>query len=218
MKNFFRCSFLAFQYVANRHIVVILLLVFILLTLLFYFESLVNYLPDSDTRIGFLFFLMSSVLAVCLAIFIPLLIDLTHFTDIALKLSTYVGTYKRIDIGQDGMSDENLIGIRKGNNNLLIELSLDNRLAINVDAEYWKPDEEDSSAEKVFGTILFDFDRLVVGRGSYRYEKKDDAGHYEISVIFDGERTLLLVRYQRLFPDPHLADKVKGWEIWERIA
>lgn len=136
---------------------------------------------------------------------------------INLYYSEIAGNYKRIDIGQDNISDKDMYGMKENNLNLDIVLThVQGTHSLKLIADYWK--QEDA---KVEGTIEFNEKNGTTASGRYRYTAGasfiKDSGMYKIYRL-EEDKTKLLVLFHKLFPrqlEDH-TDKNKGWEIWQK--
>ncbi|HAL83685.1 MAG TPA: hypothetical protein DCO83_16800 [Mucilaginibacter sp.] len=148
-------------------------------------------------------------------------IALLHFqekhyeNEINLYYSDIEGHYKRIDIGQDNKSDEELDYMKEDNNSLDIHLTHDKGThSLKFTADYWK-----SINAKVVGTIEFNEKNGTTASGRYRYTT-GFVGHWGICKIYrlEEDKTKLFVQYHHVFPRKleNNPDENKGWEIWQK--
>ena len=125
--------------------------------------------------------------------------------------------YKRVDIGQDNTSDNEILYMKS--QNLLLEVHLTHIKGthrLTFVANYWK--SENARAE---GTIEFNENNGNNATARYRYT--EGAGYIVQSGIYriyrlEEDKTKLLVLYQHLFPrkQEYNPDDNRGWEIWQK--
>ncbi len=128
--------------------------------------------------------------------------------------SKYHGCYRRIEMGQDNTTDENLIDQRTDNIGLLISMNYQGGHEFLLDINYWK-----SKNAKAIGFVEFNPKDKKSGKGNYRYIQGEGyIGQYgKLELSWDENRNEMLVFYHHQYPRtlPFNPDNNRGWEVWK---